>query len=460
MTVFKKFTIINFRAFSDNLQTLEFGIPVAQKIGSGLTYIVGANNSGKTTIIECLSLRNDSKVRSSEKGVTGNPEFTLYNTDNQIVRKATLIRPESYTIQENPILLKEDLPEIISSRRHWESLADRNGATQDFLSETAIQFNRHNQSIQTASILKNIEKDVKKYDLFISLIKRIIPEFSKFAIGYEEREFIEYISGAGTKHRSDFLGDGVISVIRILAHLFESNKPLIIDEPELSLHPLAQKQLSKLIADYAQTRQIIISTHSPYFIDWEFIQNGAKVNRITKEEDKVSKIYTLKDYGIYKPLINGGNWQQPYLVDIVAKEVFFQENILFLEGQEDVGLLKEEFKDTDINIFGYGVRGYTGFEFALKLVKDIGLKKAAVILDSPIAGNEKNELNENTIKEDLEGKFPDYKIFQWEKDDIRDKDILISKPKSGYFTKEGKLKPENELGDFRKKIQLVKDFFK
>ena len=234
---------------------------------------------------------------------------------------------------------------------------------------------------------------------------------------------------------------------------------MIIDEPELSLHPLAQKRLLQLIAEYATQRQIIISTHSPYFVEWEYIENEARLNRIVKEEDKVSKIYTLKEFNSYKPLISGGNWQQPYLADVVAKEIFFQENILFLEGQEDVGLLKQYFKGTDVNIFGYGVRGYNGFEFALRLAKDLGIKKATVLLDSPVAHVE-GQINETTIKNDLTEKFQDYQILQWDKNDIRDKDSHTSVEKQGYFTKEGKIKQQDQVGDFDEKIGLIKSFHK
>jgi predicted ATPase len=97
----------------------------------------------------------------------------------------------------------------------------------------------------------------------------------------------------------------VISVIRILTHLFEENTTaLIIDEPELSLHPLAQKRLIKLIAEYSQSRQIIISTHSPYFVSWDYITNGAVLNRVAKVDDTSSKVYSLKESANYASLIS------------------------------------------------------------------------------------------------------------------------------------------------------------
>ncbi|WP_296621220.1 AAA family ATPase [Marivirga sp.] len=49
---FSKIDIIGLRGFSDN-QTLNFGQPNGRE-GSGLTVIVGPNNSGKSTIYEAF----------------------------------------------------------------------------------------------------------------------------------------------------------------------------------------------------------------------------------------------------------------------------------------------------------------------------------------------------------------------------------------------------------------------
>lgn len=370
---YHKFTIENFRCFSE-VQTLKFANPVAGKPGSGITYVVGANNSGKTTLIEGIWLRKDQKIKSSEKKMGLSPKFCLYGEDEKLLRKLSLIRPESYTLGEDPCINEiNQLFEIVTSRRHWDSAAQSNSTSEQIITSSSQGHNpRIAQNIPTASILRDIEKDTTKYDEFTKLVQQIIPEFTQWAVAYEDHEYIEYISGDNIKHKTDFLGDGVISVIRILAHLFEGRQTgLIIDEPELSLHPLAQKKLIKLIAKYSQTRQIIISTHSPYFVSWEYIKNGAILNRVSKTGDKSSKINTIKEFNKYSKLINGENWQQPYLMDVASKEIFFQDNILFVEGQEDVGLLQDFFTDYDVNFFGYGVRGFSNFEFALQLANDL-----------------------------------------------------------------------------------------
>ncbi len=145
------------------------------------------------------------------------------------------------------------------------------------------------------------------------------------------------------------------------------------------------------------------------------------------------------------------------MFDAVAKEIFFLENVLFLEGQEDVGLLRSRF-DPDIQIFGYGVRGYKNFEFAFELPKDLGIKKALAIIDSP---ENTEQTNENDVKKSLEKKYisQGYKVVQWNKSDIRDKKKYISNRKIGYFDERGQLKGINELDDFTEKIKAVNNYF-
>lgn len=448
---FSKFIIKNFKCFKDE-KSFIFAQP-KDLIGSGITYIVGANNSGKTTIIEALSKKDGDKIKSSERTQAADLEFILYE-DSVVKNNCKLIRSESYTIKEDPKLRNEERFEIISSRRHWESNANSKFTNIGDSLINSFSFQKRQNSIDVGSELKGIEENTDKYDAFIDLVKRVIPEFTKFAVAYEDNEYIEYISGSGIRHKSDFLGDGVIAVIRILLHLFvEKSNPLIIDEPELSLHPTAQKKLLKIIAEYSKNRQIIIATHSPYFVDWEYLKNGAVINRVVKFQDKDSDIFSIYNFDKYIKLIKSANWQQPYLLDVVAKEIFFTpDNILFLEGQEDVGLLRDEKELEDINIFGYGVRGKNNFEFALELAKDLGFKKVSCVLD--------NGESEKGIKKVLEEKFTQYKIVQWNKNDIRDKEKHISEEKDGYFNKKGDKKDETLLDDFYDKMKEIKEYIK
>jgi energy-coupling factor transporter ATP-binding protein EcfA2 len=52
---------------------------------------------------------------------------------------------------------------------------------------------------------------------------------------------------------------------------------LLLDEPGLSLHPLAQRNLSAFFDGLAQTNQILYTTHSPFLVDADRLERARKV---------------------------------------------------------------------------------------------------------------------------------------------------------------------------------------
>ncbi|CDZ31893.1 ATP-dependent OLD family endonuclease [Neorhizobium galegae bv. officinalis] len=55
------------------------------------------------------------------------------------------------------------------------------------------------------------------------------------------------------------------------------NAVLLLDEPGLSLHPLAQRDLSEFFDNLAKTNQIVYTTHSPFLVDADRLDRARKV---------------------------------------------------------------------------------------------------------------------------------------------------------------------------------------
>jgi len=68
-----------------------------------------------------------------------------------------------------------------------------------------------------------------------------------------------------------YAGSGEIAVVKIIHDIFNANENslLLLDEPETSLHPAAQKRLIGFILKQVKVKklQVVISTHSPDIID-------------------------------------------------------------------------------------------------------------------------------------------------------------------------------------------------
>lgn len=143
-------------------------------------------------------------------------------------------------------------------------------------------------------------------------------------------------------------------------------------------------------------------------------------------------------------------------MDAVAKELFFSDAVLFVEGQEDVGLITKFCRENSINmefdVFGYGVSGAGNILHLLTMAEDMGIKSGALY-----DGDKKSDYDATVAN--YKGKA---KIEILPKDDIRDKmkknpeDCKDTKEflKEGIFDNSGNIKKDYTeylkklLGDF------------
>lgn len=446
-----KLTIQQFRGFHAK-QVFKFAIPNGVKNGSGLTIIVGPNNSGKTTFIEALTFHNDDGIKrfnQSERHARP-PVITLTDNTGQVER-ITNVSQGAQVQFVNDVRLGLQI-EFIASRRQWESQYSGQQNHSQFTSNSNKNVRKQGDP-GTAQRLATINLIEDERNELTELMKRLVPNFSFWTVDSREPagDYIKYRTGGGAEHAVDMLGDGIISLFRICAHLIgmSNDSVLVIDEPELSLHPWAQKELHTILSEYSKYKQIIIVTHSPHFVDWHDFLNGAQIIRLNKPMDRACIVSTLDHASSYATLIGREvrNWQKPELLDVVAKEIMFADKILFVEGKEDMGLLRKWLLDSttsaSFDIFGYGVGGETSMELFLKLSVDLGLVKVGVLFDH----------NATTYRQ-CKANYLNYKVERISTDDIRDKFEGRTQTKTGIFDRRGRLKStkKSEL------VRLINDY--
>ena len=97
--------------------------------------------------------------------------------------------------------------------------------------------------------------------------------------------------GAGTQNNL------IIALFRLIADLELSVYFIFaMEEPENSLHPKAQRQLLSIIQDISRQSQVIITTHSPVFIDRSQYENNILLTRTTNG-NTVAKIFNPEIIG-------------------------------------------------------------------------------------------------------------------------------------------------------------------
>jgi AAA ATPase-like protein len=80
---------------------------------------------------------------------------------------------------------------------------------------------------------------------------------------------------------------------------------LLLDEPGLSLHPIAQKDLSKFFENLSQTNQLLYTTHSPFMVDADHLDRvkavyvDEKGNTVTSENLRAREVNVSQSQSIY-----------------------------------------------------------------------------------------------------------------------------------------------------------------
>jgi len=235
-----------------------------------------------------------------------------------------------------------------------------------------------------------VETDTQKKLAYTNLLRTLEPSIIDWTIDNSGQDFISFQSVSGQFHRVGLVGEGVSNLFKIAFALFEVKQGdvLLFDEPELSLHPQAQKRLYEILRVAAQSTQIIVSTHSPYFFSWADIKAGARVYRTGFSIGDGATISTLRPETISKVAKVAEEKKNRKLYDVVAKEVFFSNGCLFVEGQEDAHIIEAYINENNrqpIEIFGYGSGGATHIQSWLSLADDLGVR-AVALFDNDEAG--------------------------------------------------------------------------
>jgi predicted ATP-dependent endonuclease of OLD family len=426
-------------------QGIDFAVPNGAP-GSGLTVLVGPNNSGKTTVVDAL------KLTASGVGVAVEMEhrhdslpfrITLRNSEG-LSKTATNPSLGAVVVFETSadIYPISSHLRLVPSRRAWSAYTGN--TLSDSLSYWNNAFHQDRVSPDSSLVarLVHLETDPKRkqYD---ELLKEVAPQVSKWRIDRSRgQNFVQYSTITGARHSADLLGDGIASLFRVSLAIFDSQRDniIVIDEPELSLHPQAQKALARVLSRTSSDRQVIVTTHSPYFVNWTDLSNGANVCRLTQATDGVHVGHlSPQTLTLLRGSLN--DWQKPNLLDAVAKEIFFADGGVFVEGQEDVGLLRKFAYDHNREppeIFGYGAGGAGNIVYFLQMASDLGIPACAIY-----------DGDHGAAEEEAKRRFPKALIEILPTSDIRDKrgrdqsgretDQIV---KAGLFDRHGVIKPE------------------
>ncbi len=131
------------------------------------------------------------------------------------------------------------------------------------------------------------QKESGSYELIRDTVRLVAPFFDDFLLRPQTKGTNELVRLEWQQKGSDFpfqpnqLSDGTIRFICLATALLQPNPPttIVIDEPELGLHPYAISLLSELVKSASERTQVIISTQSPTLLDYFEPDQIVVVNR-------------------------------------------------------------------------------------------------------------------------------------------------------------------------------------
>lgn len=442
-----------------NPVTLEPSIPNGQE-GSGLTFIVGPNNSGKTTITEAIRMFNGGYESPSfsegKRNAASDHRVTISMTeiDESHNHKHWEIKTherggsatETYY---DGLKLKAGLRQsycpskayVLKSRRFVPFEFGRSeGTREDYLGNNGgIETTRDASLTYFESRIHQMDLRHKDIDCYL---KRVMG--SDFEWRLEQRDsgsFYINFKNANSWHSIEGAGDGIWSIFTICDALYDASaySTIVIDEPELSLHPSLQKRILKLLLEESKSKQILVMTHSPYLVSLEALNNGGTLFRTSKDSQGNCRIRSLSMSTAENICRQLRNLRNPHSFGMGAVEAFFlSDNVIVCEGQDDV-IYYDKFCEqvgTDLygEFFSWGAGGVDNISLVLTILQELGFEKVVAIFDG-----DKEEAANRCVKS-----FPHYKIIVIPENDVRDKEVVKQRDAvKGLADEKGQLKSEN-----------------
>ena len=440
---------IGYRGFATK-QTLNLAIPDGRQ-GSGLTVLVGPNGGGKSTLIECfnkIATKRNATFSKGKRNLRAGDRVEIEIDIDGVNGVLKTIKGGSQTEW-----VGSPVPKIyhLPSRRSFNPyFGETDWSRQLYLDHQQSSQYRSSSLDSYTSRLVNLNKNGSV--IYDEMLARILGKPLKWTIDQEDNgQFVVDITkGNGMHHNSDGMGEGILSLMFIVDALCgDEDEFVVIDEPELSLHPQLQIRLLKEILERTKKSQMVISTHSPNLLSLESIENNGMVARVY-DSSTGTKINEIDERSRKFIMSTIKNYNNPHILGTDARSCFFAEDCLIItEGQEDVVLypriVKEIRKEGTIPFFGYGAGGSGNIIEIAHLLNNLGFQKIGAIYD----GDKQEDYNKFVKEFSSLG----YKAWIIPADDIRDKESYQSTAKNGLMDKDRKFVKE----EYKKRLNSMFD---
>jgi len=184
--------------------------------------------------------------------------------------------------------------------------------------------------------------------------------------------YLSNISAQGSGARRTLLWTALKYISEHSQKSAERPHVLLIDEPEICLHPSAIRAARKVLYELPKTNnwQVMVTTHSPIFIDLSYDNTTiVRVDRDEKSEIKTTTLYRPKSASL--SLNDRENLKLLNLCDPYVHEFFFGGRIIIVEGDTEYTVfswLKNEYPDVYDDVHIIRARGKATIPSIIKIL--------------------------------------------------------------------------------------------
>jgi len=176
-----------------------------------------------------------------------------------------------------------------------------------------------------------------------------------------------------------------------------------MEEPELFLHPHAQRRLAMTLREIAETEnhQVFICTHSTYFVDLEHYKEVAIISKDDPERGTcvrqcIKELFKGDDIAERKKRFHMARWINPD-----RGEMFFAKRVVFVEGETEKVVLpflaqKLGVFDPDISIIDCGSKH--NLPLYIAIAKAFKIPHVVIHDEDPLPDPTPDSWNEDKLK--------------------------------------------------------------
>ena len=336
-------------------KSIAFDNPITLKLGD-VSILLGANGAGKSNIISFFRMLSYMMSKSFGRYVemsgtansllhygakktpvmSGTLQFIANNSENVYQFSLANATPDRLIITEERILWHrngEAKPYDIQLETNFKesSLAESDNIVAKSIYRMlsfckVYQFHdssnegplRQSCPVETANYLQSHGNNLpsflfflrnnykESYKRIVDYVRDVVPQFQDFYLEpVNNFVSLRWIDNSATDYRFNAyqFSDGSIRFIALAALLLQPAQTMpnviILDEPELGLHPYAITQLAEMIKDASIHAQVIIATQSKDLVDHFDIDNISVVEMDERTQSTTVNHLNEEDYNLW-----------------------------------------------------------------------------------------------------------------------------------------------------------------